>query len=94
MPRNNRRSKIEIIFDVLTAIRDEELDNRGVVKPTRIQHRSKISYDKMRPYIDELKNLHLITNLSLTITEKGLRFLTDYNKIKESLDKLEQKYFY
>jgi predicted transcriptional regulator len=74
--RNNRRGKLEIFFDILNAIHDEHVDN-GLVKPTRIHQRSKISYDRMLPYLDELKKLHMISAPSLSITEKGFRFLAD-----------------
>jgi len=89
--RNNRRGKLEIFFDILTAIHDEHVDN-GVVRPTRVHHRLKLSYDRMLPYLDELKKLHMISKSALSITEKGSRFLADYNKIRDLQAKIEKSY--
>jgi len=49
-----RRSKLEIYNDILNAIQKEA--HEGEIKPTRIQHYSNMSYDKMSKYLKELES--------------------------------------
>lgn len=51
--RKDRRSKLEVYYDILNAIRKES--QYGEVKPTRIQFMSNTSYDKLITYFDELE---------------------------------------
>lgn len=87
-----RRSKLEIYFTILIAIK-EEAEN-GEVKPTRIQFKSNTSYDKLSKYLDELTNKALISRKPLSVTDKGREFLTDYNKVDEVVRKIGLKYIY
>ena len=87
-----RRSKLEIYFTILIAIK-EEAEN-GEVKPTRIQFKSNTSYDKLSKYLDELTNKDLISRKPLSVTDKGREFLTDYNKVDEVVRKIGLKYIY
>jgi predicted transcriptional regulator len=81
--RKDRRSKLEIYHDVLNAIVKESY--HGEVKPTRIQFASNTSYDKLIMYFDELETKQMLVKSTLSITEKGQRFLKEYNKIDEFL---------
>ena len=76
--RRERRSKLEIFNDILSTIQDES--SYGEVKPTRIAHIENISYENLSKYLDELKVKYLITDSS-TLTEKGRKFLQDYERI-------------
>ncbi len=51
------------------------------VKPTRVQLRSNLAYDKFARYLDELKSNEMIVQDPLRITEKGRDFLQDYDRI-------------
>ena len=51
--RKDRRSKLEIYYDILNAITKES--SYGEVKPTRVQFMSNTSYDKLITYFDELE---------------------------------------
>ena len=55
----NKRSKLQIYFDVLSAILVEKQDNTEISK-TRLQHKSNTSYDKLLKYLDEMSEKGLI----------------------------------
>ena len=55
----NKRSKLQIYFDVISAIIVEKQDNEEVSK-TRLQHKSNTSYDKLLKYLDEMTEKGLI----------------------------------
>jgi predicted transcriptional regulator len=91
---NSRRSHLEIFYDILTAIKEEYINNNDNVKLTRVQHRAQISYDKMRPYIVELQKQNLISSPpSFSISEKATQFLTDYKIVQEWSEKIAKTYF-
>ena len=81
---------MEIYNDILNAIQKEAQE--GEVKPTRIQHQSNLSYDKMSRYLKELENKKMITVSPIQITDKGKKFLNDYDKIKEFLSEMQLEY--
>jgi predicted transcriptional regulator len=85
-----KRNKLEIYNDILSAI-ELELQS-GQAKPTRVQSRSNLAYDKLVRYIDELKNKKMITQDPLMITEKGRDFLQDYDRIKSFVFEMGVKY--
>ncbi len=86
-----KRSKIELYYAVLRAIRDDSIHNRSV-KPTRIQFLVGTSYDKLTLYLDELKDKKLVKLNPIIITEKGKKFIHEYNKINEMTTKLGLKF--
>ena len=77
--RKDRRSKLEIYYDILNAITKES--SYGEVKPTRVQFMSNTSYDKLITYFDELEKKQMLVKSTLAITEKGQQFLKEYYKI-------------
>jgi predicted transcriptional regulator len=89
LPRRERRNKLEIYNDILIAIKDES--KNGEVKPTRIQLRCNLSYDKFSNYLEELRRKDLIRN-SLTITPKGQKLLQDYERISQFIKKMQLDY--
>jgi predicted transcriptional regulator len=63
--------------------------NEGGAKPTRIQHLSNMSYDKLSRYLNELENKKMISKADiLSLTEKGHEFLRDYDKIKDLIERM------
>ena len=73
-----KRSKLQIYFDVITAILSEKQDNDEISK-TRIQHKSNTSYDKLLKYLDEMSQKGLIKlDYEIGATEMGLKFHQDY----------------
>ena len=89
LSRRERRNKLEIYNDILMAIREES--QSGEVRPTRVQLRCNLSYDKFSNYLEELKGKDLIKN-SLTITSKGQKLLQDYERISQFIKKMQLDY--
>lgn len=87
----DRRSKLEIYHDILLAT-NESIDN-GTAKPTHVQFRSNMSYGNLMKYLKELEEKNLINMNPLFITEKGMRFLNDFGKIKDIIQKIGSDYF-
>ncbi len=86
-----KRSKLELYYAVLCAIRDDLTHNKDV-KPTRIQFLVGTSYDKLTVYLDELEEKKLVKLNPIIITEKGKKFIREYNKINEMTVKLGLKF--
>ncbi|MPZ07498.1 MAG: hypothetical protein GEU26_13975 [Nitrososphaeraceae archaeon] len=79
--------------DILKAIVDEiRHDDDNVAKPTRVQLRSNLAYDKLARYLDELENKRMILQSPLFITEKGKDFLQDYDRISNFILEMGIKY--
>lgn len=81
---------MEIYNDILSAIQLEL--QSGQAKPTRVQSRSNLAYDKLARYFEELKYKEMITQDPLMITDKGHDFLQDYDRIKSFVLEMGVKY--
>ena len=69
-----RRTRIQLYFDIISAIFDEEIDN-DKISPTRIQFKCNTSYDKLTKYLEEMKNKKIIEkDGQIKVTEKGKQF--------------------
>tara|TARA_Y100000310_G_C20694469_1_gene824537 strand:+ start:4941 stop:5210 length:270 start_codon:yes stop_codon:yes gene_type:complete len=84
---SQRRTRIEIIYDILTAIQVKG----GRIKPTHLMYKSNLSHELMKAYILELTEKELIEKEvkeqgMVLITIKGLQFLEQYRKMKEFTD--------
>ena len=89
--RREKRTKLEIFYDIITAIEKESYNQEA--KPTRVQQRCNMSYDKFSKYVQALTHLNLINyNSVLSITDKGRKFLKDYEKIKGFLTDMKLEY--
>lgn len=89
MSRKERRTKLEIYYDILNAITNT---SGGSVTPTRIQQNCNMSYDKFSNYLGELNKKGLINTSDFSITEKGKKLLEDYSKIKDFLHDMNMEY--
>jgi predicted transcriptional regulator len=84
---------MELYNDILRAIVDEITNNDdNVAKPTRVQLRSNLAYDKLVRYLVELENKKMILQSPLLITEKGRDFLQDYDRISNFVLEMGIKY--
>ena len=91
MQRRLRRNKLEIFYDILSSL-DTEISS-GNVKPTRVQQRCNLSYDKFSKNLKELEERKLVTTDStLKITKNGSEFLQDYEKINNFITKMKLDY--
>ena len=89
VPRTRKRSKVEIYYDILTALRDEA-STRSRISVTRVAGRVNISYDR---FMDNIKFLVKIGFCrrgarGYLVAERGLEFLEKYDRFNESLREL------
>ena len=82
-----RRTRIQLYFDIISAIFEEEMDNDSI-SPTRIQFKCNTSYDKLTKYLEEMKNKEIIDSDEIKVTEKGKQFHKDYSKINDLIQEL------
>jgi predicted transcriptional regulator len=84
---------MELYNDILKAIMNEITNyDDNVAKPTRVQLRSNLAYDKFARYLDELENKKMILQSPLLVTEKGRDFLQDYDRISNFILEMGIKY--
>ena len=87
----NKRSKLQIYFDVFSAILIEKQDSDTISK-TRLQHKSNTSYDKLLKYLDEMNEKGLIKmGKEINVTELGNKFHQDYSNVNELIDEITQR---
>ena len=87
-----RRSKIQIFFDIVTAVIDDTQNNESI-SPTRIQIKCNTSYDKLTKYLEEMEKKEIIQReKSIAITEKGMQFHKDYSRINELINEINKKF--
>ena len=84
-------SKMEIYNDILEGI-DKELRSSREVKPTRVQQRCNLAYDKFSRYLGEMATKGLIHREPISITAKGLDFLQDHRRISRFVHEIGIKY--
>ena len=69
-----RRSKIQLYYDIVSAI-VEDSQNNDSVSPTRIQFKCNTSYDKLTKYLEEMKERQIIEKeKTIRITDKRMKF--------------------
>ncbi len=86
-----RRSKLQIFYDVLSAIKEDSQNNEKI-SYTRIQFKCNTSYDKLLRYIDEMNAKQFLNSGSkIEITEKGEKFYQDYSIINELIKEMVKR---
>lgn len=87
----DKRSKLQIYFDVFSAILLEKQDNE-VISKTRLQHKSNTSYDKLLKYLNEMteKGLIIMEN-EIDTTELGTKFYQDYSSVNDLINEITQR---
>jgi len=86
--RKERRSKLDIYFAILYAIQQEETDEGA--KPTRIQYKSGMSYDKVARHLKVLQEKKLIIKKEFYhMTGKGHKFLAEYSLVRDFVDRMD-----
>jgi predicted transcriptional regulator len=80
--RQEKRHKLQLFFEILCAIEEDAAYNE-VVKPTHVQHFTRLSYDKMMNHFDELEQKGMIHRVSglVAITAKGKKFVEQYDQL-------------
>ena len=82
---SGKRDRIAIMNDMLEFIRDRD----GKAKPTHIMYKANLSNEMLNEYIKELLVKEFIKEhkdrdgkRTYSLTDKGYKFLTEYNKMK------------
>jgi len=92
LQRRERRNKLEIYFAILNSI-IQESKSVSIVRPTRVQFLSNLSYDNLSKHLKELKEKKLIRNSEdIFLTERGEQFLKDYEKIRSFSEQMGLDY--
>ncbi len=92
LQKRERRNKLEIYYAILNSIMQES-ENSDIVRPTRIQFLSSLSYDSLTKFLNELREKKMIQNHDgISLTKKGERFLKDYEKIRMFTEKMGLEY--
>jgi predicted transcriptional regulator len=91
MKRINRRDRLKIYGDLVSVLNDQSKTEKIVL--TRVQVQINVPFDRLKQYISELADLGLIEeNISFTATEKGKRYLSEYERILEFMKNMGLSY--
>jgi predicted transcriptional regulator len=80
-----KRTKIDIIYDMLRAIEEKG----GKIIPTHLLYKSNLSHQRMKLYLDELKQrqmvveAHVKDKLFYELTDEGRKFMQNFKRMKE-----------
>lgn len=80
-----RRSRLDIICDMLTSIQDKG----GKIKPTHLMYKANLSHNLLNSYLEELIEKNMVKEMELNnykyliITDKGMEFIQNIKKMKE-----------
>ena len=87
----DRRSKLQIYYDIMTAIIKDRQDNEEISK-TRVQFKSNTSYDKLLRYLDEMEQKGMIirTGKQTEMTDIGMQFYNDYSRVNNLINEITQ----
>lgn len=86
--KQEKRHKFQLYYEILCAIADNTNDNE-LARPTRVQHSSRLSYDKMMNHFDELEKMGMICPLNgglISITSKGMEFTKQYSQLTNLIE--------
>jgi predicted transcriptional regulator len=81
--KQEKRHKLQLFHAILCAIEEDVTVNR-IARPTRVQHYSRLSYDKMMNHLIELEQKEMIYRTSdglVSITSKGRKFIRQYDEL-------------
>jgi predicted transcriptional regulator len=87
--KQEKRHKLQLYHEILCAIEENTMHNEAV-RPTRIQHSSRLSYDKMMNHFEELEGRGMIYRDRglITITSKGRKFTKQYNELVNLIERV------
>lgn len=86
-----RRDRLKVYMDILSTIRTESRKERMII--THVQQKSNVPFDRLKTYISELLELGLIQDEAmLKLTEKGIRYVTEYEKVLDFMKRMGLSY--
>jgi predicted transcriptional regulator len=80
-----KRTKLDIVYDMLRAIEDKG----GKIIPTHLLYKSNLSHQRMKLYLEELKQRNLIKEAThkdktfYELTDEGRKFIQNFKQMKE-----------
>ncbi len=90
--RRERRNKLEIYYTILNSIRQES-KRVDIIRPTRIQFLSGLSYNVLLNYLKNLKENNLIhRSKKIILTKKGEQFVKEYERLQRLINHLSDDY--
>jgi predicted transcriptional regulator len=90
MKKIPRRNKMKIYNDLLSIL---EAENNKEIVLTHLQLRLKVPFDRLKQYLNQLKELDLIEDeTSLKLTKKGKQYLRDYKKVLDWMRRIGLEY--
>lgn len=90
--RRERRNKLEIYYTILNSIMQES-KSVDIVRPTRVQFLSGLSYHVLLNYLENLNENKLIHySMGMSITKKGEQFVKEYEKLQKWIKQISENY--
>jgi predicted transcriptional regulator len=87
----SRRDKLKIYGDLLSTLQSESGAEKIVL--TQVQVKIKVPFDRLKTYITDLVNLGLVLDeTSLKLTEKGVQYLTEYERVLDFMKRMGLSY--
>ncbi len=86
--RPERRDKMQIVVDILTAIQNKP----NGIKPTHLLYKANLSYQRLNDYLNDLLGKQLIMHEVVKgttlykVTDQGFKFLAEYKRMKEFMN--------
>ncbi len=80
-----KRSKLDIVYDMLRAIEEKG----GKIIPTHLLYKSNLSHQRMKLYLEELKQRNLLVETHtkdktyFELTDEGRKFVQNFKQMKE-----------
>lgn len=75
-----------MLYDILRSIlTQEESSINGHIRITRVQNECNLPSNRVRAYLEELRQFGLIESDSLTTTRKGRNFVRNYDSALRTL---------
>jgi predicted transcriptional regulator len=86
-----RRDKLKIYGDLLSILYAESKKEKIVI--TRIQQQTNLPFNRLKAYIQELKDLDFIEDeISFKLTQKGKNFLQEYEGFLDFMERMGLTY--
>lgn len=88
MPMRGKRESLELINDILTAVRDRN----GTIKPTHIMYKANLSHQMLKEYLADLIVRGFLVEQdgkkgrTYLLTDKGFEYLKEYGVITRFMD--------
>ena len=86
---NRKRERLEIILDILKAIKEREIN----VRPTHILYKSNLSHKMLTEYLSELREKRFASDvkdgkgkMTYSLTEKGFSFIKEFSMIRAFME--------